>query len=55
MRVWAFVPQNAYDRPKGASGRPTRGGSGRMDGIGFIPTFCGVEHRSGTCQRTASL
>ena len=54
MRVWAFVPPNAYDRPEGASARPTRGGSSCMNGIGFIPTFGGDEHRSGTCQRTAS-
>ena len=55
MRVWGIVPQNAHDRPKGASGSPTRGSSGRMDGIGYIPTFCGGEHRSGTRQRAASL
>ena len=53
-RVWAFVPPNAYDRTEGSLGRPTRDGSSRMDGIGYIPTFGGGVHRSGTHEQVAS-
>ena len=48
------MPPNAYDRTEGSLGRPTRDGSSRMDGIGYIPTFGGGVHRSGTHERVAS-